>query len=184
MFFVKPILKNLPKKKHKKKHQETDEEYISLIEKEEIQSQNSTRIEEKEEHGLGEDLVHQAIETIEFVLGSISNTASYLRLWALSLAHSQLAEVFLNMLIRPYFMGGGNPLVDALILVIMFIVFFMVSVGVLMIMSMMECLLHALRLQWVEFQNKFYKGDGIKFEKFKYQKFIDESFTDFDVINN
>jgi V-type H+-transporting ATPase subunit a len=114
---------------------------------------------EEEEFDFGEILVHQMIHTIEFVLGAVSNTASYLRLWALSLAHSQLSAVFYDRLL----MGVGIQYNNVAILFIAFFVFAGATLGVLMVMESLSAFLHALRLHWVEFQNKFYHGDGYLF---------------------
>jgi len=47
-----------------------------------------------------------------------------------------------------------------------------VTTGVLMAMDLLECFLHTLRLHWVEFQNKFYKGQGYHYTPFNYEKAI------------
>jgi len=105
------------------------------------------------------------IETIEFVLGTVSNTASYLRLWALSLAHGQLAEVFMDLSFRMVF-EAESIAVTIVLGIILWPVFWSISFAVLLVMDLMECFLHTLRLHWVEFQNKFFKGEGYAFKPY------------------
>jgi V-type H+-transporting ATPase subunit a len=114
-------------------------------------------------HTFADDMIHQSIHTIEYVLGCVSNTASYLRLWALSLAHGQLAEVFWDMMLMEYGLAM-NP-VTGVVGVVMWTA---ATVSVLLMMDVLECFLHGLRLHWVEFQNKFYSGDGVAFVPFKF----------------
>jgi len=102
------------------------------------------------------------------VLGTISNTASYLRLWALSLAHGQLAAVFFENTMMPGFELESVTL-SFFILWIGYFLWASFTMFVLLSMDAMECFLHTLRLHWVEFQNKFYKGQGYKFIPFSYE---------------
>jgi len=120
--------------------------------------------------GFGEIVIHQAIETIEFVLGMVSNTASYLRLWALSLAHTELATVFWEKALLSM-IETNNPV----LIFFGYAVFAAVTFGVLLAMDVLECFLHALRLHWVEFQSKFYGADGFRFAPFDFRTIVEKA---------
>ncbi|CAJ2643000.1 unnamed protein product [Trifolium pratense] len=165
MLLPKPFLL---KKQHEERHK--GQSYSLLYSGEDpLESESNSIHLDHKEFEFSEIFVHQLIHTIEFVLGAVSNTASYLRLWALSLAHSELSSVFYDKVLL--LAWGYN---NTIVLIVGIIVFICATVGVLLVMESLSAFLHALRLHWVEFQNKFYEGDGYKFSPFSFTSLTDE----------
>ena len=119
-----------------------------------------------------EAFVMNLIHVIEFCLSALSHSASYLRLWALSLAHSQLSHVLWEQL---FLMGANmNPSISWLFIFICFMAFAVMTVAILLGMEAFSALLHAIRLMWVEFSSKFYDGTGVEFKPLSLKTALNE----------
>lgn len=89
-------------------------------------------------------------ETLEHLIASISNTISYLRIFAFHLVHWAISQIGL--------MGRGS---------IYLFLSLPLATFLIMTLELLATFMQALRLHWVEWFLKFYRGEGYVFKPFQ-----------------
>ncbi len=95
----------------------------------------------------------------------LSDVLSYARLMALMLATSVIAMVFNTLGTLP-----SNMIAKTILFVVVFLIGHVFNIAV----NLIGTYVHAARLQYLEYFNKFYEGDGIPFTPLEYDtKYVD-----------
>lgn len=113
--------------------------------------------EEEEDH---DSLLNYVVETMEFSIGLISNSSSYLRIWAINMAHGELSKVTFDLTIRI----DEFSIVSLISSIIKLPIFLASTIFILVGLEGMSATLNAMRLNWIEFNSKFFKANGRKFQ--------------------
>lgn len=106
--------------------------------------------------GLLEGFMEAASFTFEAVISTIGNTVSYGRIMALLLSHGMMSSMFIQL-------SHGMPLPVQISVIAL-------GTFLVMLIEGLIVFVHTVRLHWVEWFSKFYKGEGIEFKPLRIKR--------------